>query len=108
LFSLGCGRLFEGTAEEMWQSLMRLAALPQETRLYCGHEYTLANARFALSLKPDDPAVQKAVEQIQEKRDRKEPTIPSTITYERRFNPFLMCRDAEAFAELRRMKDKFS
>jgi hydroxyacylglutathione hydrolase len=107
LFSLGCGRLFEGTAAEMLHSLKRLAALPPETRLYCGHEYTLANARFALSVASQDAELQKEVEQIKDKREHKLATIPSTIAYERRFNPFLKCETAEEFAELRQMKDSF-
>src|SRR5580698_10781925 len=82
LFALGCGRLFEGTAEQMWTSLQRLAALPDETTVYCAHEYTASNARFALTV-DDDPALKARADQIFDKRTRGEPTVPTTIALEK-------------------------
>ena len=121
LFSLGCGRLFEGTAEQMWHSLRKLAALPPTTRVYCGHEYTLANARFALSVDADNPALKARVAEVERLRAEGRPTIPTTIDLECRTNPFLRTADpgirarlgmedaceVEVFAELRRRKDRF-
>jgi hydroxyacylglutathione hydrolase len=106
LFALGCGRLFEGTAKQMWGSLNRLAALPGDTKVYCAHEYTLANARFALSV--DDSAALRARErEIAEARRRGEPTVPTTIEAERATNPFLRASGVEHFARLRQAKDAF-
>ena len=125
LFSLGCGRMFEGTPSQMHRSLMRLAALPGSTRVCCGHEYTLANAAFARTVDPDNPALQRRTIEAQAMRDSAQPTLPSTIASERACNPFLRCTrpaivaavasrlghapaDAVAtFAELRRWKDGF-
>jgi hydroxyacylglutathione hydrolase len=78
LFALGCGRLFEGTAEQMWTSLQRLTALPDDTKVYCAHEYTASNARFALSV-DDDPALAERARQVFAARERGEPTVPTTI-----------------------------
>lgn len=100
LFSLGCGRLFEGTFGEMWDSLNRLMALPDETLIYPGHEYTLANCRFALSLKPNDPFLKKLAESLEAKAARGEPSIPSTMAFEKQFNPFLACA-SETWAKSR-------
>jgi hydroxyacylglutathione hydrolase len=106
LFALGCGRLFEGDAEQMWASLSRLAALPDETAVYCAHEYTASNARFALSV--DDGAALKARSQeIFAARERGEPTVPTTIALEKATNPFLRAGDAKRFGELRAAKDSF-
>jgi len=121
LFSLGCGRLFEGTFGEMWDSLGRLMALPDETLIYCGHEYTLANCKFALSLKPSDPFLKKMYSSLEEKRERGEFTIPSTMAFEKQFNPFLACSSetwvksrgiseragVSAFKFIRQKKDQF-
>ncbi len=106
LFALGCGRLFEGTAEQMWASLSRLAALPGETKVYCAHEYTAANARFALTVDAD-PAVKARAEDIFAARRRGEATVPTTIALERDTNPFLRAADADAFAAVRAAKDSF-
>ncbi len=106
LFALGCGRLFEGTAVQMWASLSRLAALPDDTRVYCAHEYTAANARFALSVDHDAGLAARA-EAIFAARARGEPTVPTSIGLEKATNPFLRARDAEDFAALRRAKDDF-
>ena len=89
LFSAGCGRLFEGTAGQLHDSLTRLAALPPETAVYCGHEYTAANLRFALTVEPDNADSRRHQEQVHELRARNEPTLPSTIGLEKRINPFL-------------------
>ncbi|HEY3181087.1 MAG TPA: hydroxyacylglutathione hydrolase [Casimicrobiaceae bacterium] len=89
LFAVGCGRLFEGTPTEMWSSLSKLAALSSETRVYCGHEYTLANIRFALAVEPDNRTLIDRQSREEERRARGEPTLPSTIGDERKTNPFL-------------------
>lgn len=121
LFVLGCGRLFEGDAATMWASLQRLAALPEATRVWCGHEYTLSNARFALSVDPDNPALRARSAEIDRLCAEGRPTVPSTIGLERATNPFLRAADpairrrlglegasdAEVFAALRRAKDLF-
>lgn len=107
LFSLGCGRLFEGTPEQMYTSLQKLAALPEETRVYCGHEYTVTNARFALSVDPDNQALQSHYTYALEKDQRHQPTLPSTIGIERTLNPFLRVKNAKEFAILRKDKDNF-
>ena len=121
MFALGCGRLFEGTPQQMWNSLSRLANLPDETVVYCAHEYTQANARFALSVDPDNRALQNYADAVTAKRARGEPTVPTTIGAEKAANPFLRAAnaairarlglpdavDAEVFAEIRRRKDSF-
>ncbi len=118
LFALGCGRLFEGTAEQMWTSLSRLAALPDETLVYCAHEYTAANARFALSV-DNGPGITARAQEVFAARQRGEPTVPTRIGAEKAANPFLRApqlkaglglaaaTDAEAFAAVRRAKDAF-
>jgi hydroxyacylglutathione hydrolase len=97
LFALGCGRLFEGTAEQMWESLGRLAALPEATTVYCAHEYTAANARFALSV-DDAPAVRARAEAVFAARAAGRPTVPTTIGEEIATNPFLRAPRLAAFA----------
>ena len=89
LFAVGCGRLFEGTPTEMWSSLSKLAALPSETRVFCGHEYTLANIRFALAVEPGNRTLIARRSMEEQKRAQGEPTLPSTIGDERATNPFL-------------------
>ena len=106
LFALGCGRLFEGTAEQMWTSLSRLAALPEETAVYCAHEYTASNARFALSV-DDNPLLKTRAQEIFAARERGEPTVPTTIAREKATNPFLRAGDAQRFAAVRAAKDAF-
>ncbi len=106
LFALGCGRLFEGDAEQMWASLSRLAALPEATAVYCAHEYTAANARFALSVE-DTPALTARAREIFAARERGEPTVPTTIALEKATNPFLRAGDAGRFGALRAAKDSF-
>lgn len=108
LFALGCGRLFEGDAEQMWASLSRLAALPDETAVYCAHEYTASNARFALSLSdPAEPALAARAHDIFAARERGEATVPTTIALEKATNPFLRAGDAQTFGRLRAAKDSF-
>jgi hydroxyacylglutathione hydrolase len=114
LFALGCGRLFEGTAEQMWASLSRVVDLPDDTTVYCAHEYTASNARFALSV-DDDPALKARAEAIFAARERGEATVPTTIGVEKATNPFLRApllrpnaaSPAEAFGEIRAAKDSF-
>jgi len=107
LFAMGCGRLFEGTAQQMYESLQRLAGLPPETKLYCGHEYTLANARFAAHAEPENPAVAARLAEAQTLRDRGEITLPTTVALERETNPFVRASTVEEFARLRTAKDSF-
>ncbi len=121
LFSLGCGRLFEGSPEQMWHSLGKFLPLPDETLVYCGHEYTLSNARFALSIDPDNAALQSRAGEIERLREQGKPTIPSQLGEEKAANPFLRPNDAairrrlgmesaseaEVFGEIRRRKDAF-
>ncbi len=121
LFALGCGRLFEGTAEQMWSSLQKMMALPEETLVYCAHEYTQTNARFALTVEPQNQELVARAKQIDALRADGKPTVPSDIGVEKRTNPFLrpMSEDlqntvglpgaplVEVFAETRRRKDAF-
>ncbi|MGQ0384089.1 MAG: hydroxyacylglutathione hydrolase [Gammaproteobacteria bacterium] len=89
LFAMGCGRIFEGTPAQMWKSLQKIAALPEGTRLYCAHEYTQANARFALTVEPDNADLIARSQQVDRMRARGEPTVPTTVAEERATNPFL-------------------
>ncbi len=121
LFSLGCGRLFEGTAAQMWSSLQRLAQLPNETRVYCGHEYTLANSRFALHMEPENLALLNRRTEAEALQRAGRPTLPTTIGLEKQTNPFLRADEisirkrlqmpnaptVEVFAQLRTLKDTF-
>eukprot|EP00270_Netrium_digitus_P003493 TRINITY_DN14070_c0_g1_i1.p1 TRINITY_DN14070_c0_g1~~TRINITY_DN14070_c0_g1_i1.p1 ORF type:complete len:313 (-),score=53.55 TRINITY_DN14070_c0_g1_i1:119-1057(-) len=132
LFSLGCGRLFEGSAQEMFQSLEKLKCLPPETRVFCGHEYTQANSRFAIYVEEDNSSLQKRAKEIAILRAEGQPTIPTTIALEQATNPFLRCGsqsirrklgltfgpqpphssnvtggEVEVFRKLRQMKDTF-
>ncbi len=118
LFALGCGRVFEGTPQQMWTSLSRLAALPDDTLVYCAHEYTASNARFALSV-DDSPALKARAEAVFAARERGDPTVPTRIGAEKAANPFLRApslkaamgleaaSDVEAFAAVRQAKDAF-
>ena len=121
LFSLGCGRLFEGTPEEMWRSLGKLRALPDATSVYCGHEYTQSNARFALTIEPGNAALEARAAEIAALRAEGKPTIPTNLGVEKATNPFLRADVAavqaamglagrpatETFAAIRRGKDNF-
>lgn len=121
LFSLGCGRLFEGTPAQMWASLQKLMALPDDTRVYCAHEYTQGNGRFAVTMEPRNPALAARVADVARLRAASQPTIPSTIGLEKATNPFLRpasaelratlgmagAADADVLGETRRRKDRF-
>jgi hydroxyacylglutathione hydrolase len=121
LFAMGCGRLFEGTPEMMWRSLSKLMTLPESVRVYCGHEYTLNNGRFALTLEPGNIDLEARMRDVEALRASGSPTIPSTIGLEKRTNPFLRpqspeirrtlnmpgASDVAVFAEIRARKDKY-
>jgi hydroxyacylglutathione hydrolase len=121
LFAMGCGRLFEGTPQMMWTSLSKLMRLADDMRVYCGHEYTLSNGRFALTVEPNNADLQARMKDVQARRARSQPTIPSTIGLEKQTNPFLRPDSAEirealgmedadnvaVFGELRGRKDAF-
>lgn len=121
LFSLGCGRMFEGNPEQMWTGLKKLRDLPDDTRVYCAHEYTNANADFALSVDPDNADLQRRADEVVELRQQGKPTVPSLLGEEKKVNPFLRADNDDllqaaglvgkdpvsAFAEIRRRKDNF-
>jgi len=121
LFAMGCGRLFEGTPAQMWASLGKIAAWPDETRLYCAHEYTQPNARFALSVEPGNEALRRRAAEVDRLRAEGRPTVPTTVALEKATNPFLRARssglretiglpnatDVEVFARTRALKDAF-
>lgn len=121
LFALGCGRLFEGTPGQMWDSLSKLRALPDATGIYCAHEYTQSNARFAVTVEPDNAALIARAAAIDEARAKDQPTVPSTLGEERATNPFLRADEASlaaaiglqgadpvaVFTEVRKRKDSF-
>lgn len=107
LFAMGCGRLFEGTPQQMYASLQRLADLPENTALYCGHEYTLANAHFAAHAEPENGAIADRLEQVKAQRDAGKVTLPTSVDQERRTNPFVRASNWQEFARLRTEKDNF-
>ena len=121
IFSLGCGHVFEGTMADMWGSLLKLRALPKQTSIYCGHEYTQANARFALTVDPDNTALKVRAEEVDSLRKSGQPTIPITLDKEQQTNPFLRAdhpelkaaldmadaEPVEVFTTLRRRKDSY-
>lgn len=121
LMALGCGRIFEGTPEMMWESLSKLAALPPETTIYSGHEYTMSNAKFALSIEPENVKLKSRYEAVAAARSEGRPTVPSVLSEELETNPFLRAHlphvkealgmpqasDASVFAEIRTRKDNF-
>lgn len=121
LFALGCGRMFEGTAAQMWDSLSKLRALPDDTVVYCAHEYTQANALFAVTIEPENEDLARRAAEIDALRAADKPTVPATLALEKQTNPFLRAdlpavktliglagaADSEAFAEIRRRKDTF-
>jgi len=120
LFSIGCGRVFEGTYPMMWESLLKLRALPNDMRVYCGHEYTASNVRFALGIEPNNPALKARAEEVAKLRAANQPTIPTLIRDEKEANTFLRAdvpsvaaavglagkSPAEVFGELRERKNK--
>ena len=107
LFAMGCGRLFEGSPEQMHANLQRLAALPPETRVYCAHEYTLSNGRFAQTVEPENRDLAIRMAEVEAARAAGEPTVPTTIALERATNPFMRAASVGEFAERRRGKDQF-
>lgn len=120
IFSLGCGKLFEGSPEQMWNSIQRILQLPDNTLIYCSHEYTLANAKFAIEVEPNNLDLQNYIIQCQKLRAKNLPTIPCYLANEKKCNPFLRIKllnnlrqkkglqsDVETFAYLRKWKDNF-
>ncbi|WP_129793561.1 hydroxyacylglutathione hydrolase [Sphingosinicella sp. CPCC 101087] len=107
LFAMGCGRLFEGSAGQMHANLQRLAALPEDTEVYCAHEYTLSNGRFALTVEPENQALAQRMEKVESARAAGEATVPTTIGLERATNPFVRAATVEEFARRREAKDGF-
>jgi hydroxyacylglutathione hydrolase len=107
LFAMGCGRLFEGSPEQMYRSLQRLAALPGDARLYCAHEYTLSNARFAAHADPENAAIADRLNEVKQLRENGKITVPTTVAQERETNVFVRATDVQEFARLRREKDSF-
>jgi hydroxyacylglutathione hydrolase len=108
LFAMGCGRLFEGTAEQMFANMQRLAVLPGETAVYCAHEYTLSNGRYALVAEPNNAAIRSRMDRVEQLRAAGEATVPTTIAAELATNPFLRASDARILAERRTAKDSFA
>jgi hydroxyacylglutathione hydrolase len=107
LFAMGCGRLFEGNAAQMHANMRRLAKLPPDTLVYCAHEYTLANGRFAVTVEPDNRALAERMAEVETLRARGEPTVPTTIALELATNPFMRARSVEELAARRAAKDAF-
>ena len=107
LFAMGCGRLFEGTPEQMYRSLQRLTGLPEDTRLYCAHEYTLSNALFAAHACPGNEAIEARLARVKQLREEGKITVPTSVAEERETNPFVRATNVEEFARLRREKDSF-
>ena len=107
MFAMGCGRLFEGTAQQMHSNLQRIAELPEDVRIYCGHEYTLANARFAAQVDPANATVAARLEQVKALREQGTITLPTTVAQERATNPFVRAPTFEELARLRAEKDSF-
>jgi hydroxyacylglutathione hydrolase len=107
LFSVGCGKLLEGTAEEMFSSLQKLAKLPDETLVACGHEYTESNIRFALSQEPENLALHARALEVKQLRGAQRPSVPSLLAQEKAVNPFLRAASAQQLGEIRAAKDRF-
>jgi len=107
LFAMGCGRLFEGTPAQMFANMQRLAALPPETIVYCAHEYTQSNGRYALHAEPDNAALIARMREVDAMRAKSEPTVPTTIALERATNPFMRAASIEQLAQRRAEKDGF-
>jgi hydroxyacylglutathione hydrolase len=108
LFAMGCGRLFEGSAEQMFAAMQRYAALPGGTQVYCGHAYTQANGRYALAAEPGNAAIVARMAEVDARRRRGDATVPTTIAEERATNPFMRSRSAEELARRRIEKDTFA
>ena len=107
LFSLGCGKIFEGTYQDMFDSLNQIKKLPQDTKIYCGHEYTLQNSKFCIKHDPENLNLKKKIVEIKKKLENNIPTIPSTLKDENECNIFLRAKDVKSFSKLRDLKDNF-
>ncbi len=107
LFSIGCGRLFEGTADDMFRAMQKLKKLPDDTRVYCGHEYTLSNIKFAKTTMFSNDDLLAYEQSVQQKRDANLPSIPSLMEIEKKANPFMLAKTAEELADIRTAKDNF-
>ena len=107
LFSLGCGRLFEGTYKDMFDSLNKIKSLPENTSIFCGHEYTLQNSKFCIKYDPDNLALKNKIDDIEKKLKNNLPTVPSILKDEINCNIFLKAKDLESFSKLRDLKDNF-
>lgn len=107
VFVSGCGRLFEGTAEQMFHSLAKIKKLPDDTLIYCAHEYSEENLRFALTVDPDNVALQKKYAEVKKARAQNQPTVPTRLGEEKQYNPFLRAKTVEEFARVRKLKDGF-
>ena len=107
LFSLGCGKIFEGTYQEMFESLNKIKSLPADTKIYCGHEYTLQNSKFCIKHDPENTNLQNKILEIAKKHEKAQPTIPSTLKDEIECNIFLRAKNVESFSKLRDLKDNF-
>ena len=119
LFSIGCGRMFEGTPEVFWESLSKIKQLPEDTTIYCGHEYTLSNVKFALSINPNNPDLQKYANWVKHQEEEHRPTLPTKLLDQLKCNPFLQCDHEhfqklykstdpiEVFRQMRKAKDNF-
>ena len=107
LFSLGCGKIFEGTYQEMFESLNKIKSLPADTKIYCGHEYTLQNSKFCIKHDPENTNLQNKILEIAKKLEKAQPTIPSTLKDEIECNIFLRAKNVESFSKLRDLKDNF-
>jgi hydroxyacylglutathione hydrolase len=107
LFSLGCGRIFEGTYEQMFSSLNKIKAMPLDTQIYCGHEYTLNNSKFCIKYDSENLSLKKKIHNIQIKLNNSLPTVPSTLKEELDCNIFLRAKDVKTFSKLRDLKDNF-
>ena len=105
LFAMGCGRLFEGTADQMFGNMRKLEALGDDTAIYCAHEYTLSNGRFALTVEPDNADLVERMAEVTAMRERGEPTVPTSIALERATNPFMRAATVTQLAERRLAKD---
>lgn len=107
IFVMGCGKIFEGTPAQMFDSIAKLAKLPGDTKVYCAHEYTLSNAAFAVTAEPENMDLQKAVQAAKARRAKGQPTVPTTIDQELRTNPFMRARTADELGKIRKAKDRF-
>lgn len=107
IFAMGCGRLFEGTPQQMYQSFQQLKALPDDTRVYCAHEYTLTNATFATAVLPENHMIQTRYQEVKRMRENNLPTIPTTIGLERETNPFMLAENIKEFTKFRETRNTY-